>query len=130
FSSTCPDSSVTYTLSLHDALPIYAVEDRGLAGAVGSDQPVDAARLDREADAVHGAQPAEVQRQVVDRQHRALLYLGARRRALDRAGKLSLYVPDTTPAARGARCYSGGREAVKAKGGDLSARYADPTRAG
>src|SRR3989449_9566601 len=31
---------------------------------------------------------------------------------------------------RGARCYSAGREAVKAKGGDLSARYADPTRAG
>jgi hypothetical protein len=45
-----------------------AAEDGGLAGPVGTDQPVDGARPDLEAHPVDGAQAAEVQGEIVDGQ--------------------------------------------------------------
>ena len=57
-----------------------AVEDGGLAGAVGADQPVDGARLDGEAHAVDGAQAPEAE-------GRARGRTGRRSRRAGRAGQ-------------------------------------------
>src|SRR6185295_15082784 len=45
------------------------VEDRALAGSVGSDQPEDLTRLDRERDLIHGDEAAEALGQPFDGQH-------------------------------------------------------------
>ena len=70
---------IRWGLSLHDRLalepdvacvgpvePGQAIEDRGLAGAVGADEADDGAFLDIEAEAVDDVQPPEAQRQIVN----------------------------------------------------------------
>src|SRR5207253_2061234 len=48
------------------------VEERGLAGTVGPDEPDDLVLVDREADAVEHLEPAEAERDVVDVEVRVL----------------------------------------------------------
>ena len=78
----CPASSTLPRCGLE--LPADAVEQRGLAGSVGPDQPDALARVDLEADAVDGGDPAERLGDVVHPEQRVAVSHGRHRPRLRR----------------------------------------------